>query len=438
MHKVSVLMQPTPRTPLQPPRYLTEEIAGIGGALKRRPEDFLVQETPLYDPAGEGEHLYLMVEKRSLSTFDAIGVLARHFGVRHEAIGYAGLKDKHAITRQVFSVHCPGKKPEDFPMLQHELMAVLWADMHTNKLRQGHLKGNRFSIKVREVEMTRALPAKRVLDRLTRSGVPNYFGEQRFGHMLNNHLVGEALIKGAYDRVLEILLGPDPAYPESQPSMRAAFLEGDYERAFHSCSRALHTERTILRMLVKGVEPKHAVRATGPRALGFFISSWQSAIFNRVLAERVASGTFDRLLEGDLAFHHQSRNTFEVTPEVLALEETRPRLASFEISPSGPMWGTRMRRASGAIDADEVRALEASGVTLEDLATFDAQAPHLIEGARRPLRVPITDTDVEGGTDEHGPYVRCMFDLPRGSFATTVMREVMKPVEPGAVADEEA
>jgi tRNA pseudouridine13 synthase len=97
-----------------------------------------------------------------------------------------------------------------------------------------------------------------------------------------------------------------------------------------------------------------------------------------------------------------------------------------------------MRRASGAIDADEVGALEASGVTLEDLATFDAQAPHLIEGARRPLRVPITDTDVEGGTDEHGPYVRCMFDLPRGSFATTVMREVMKPLEPGAVADEEA
>ena len=153
------------RSPLASAAYLTADVPGIGGVIKQRPEDFLVEEIPLYEPCGEGEHIYLMVEKRHMPTFEAMGVVANHFGVRHEAVGYAGLKDKHAVTRQVLSVHAPGKRPEDFPMIQHDRMAVLWADLHTNKLRQGHLKGNRFSIKVRSTDMSKALHAKRVLDR---------------------------------------------------------------------------------------------------------------------------------------------------------------------------------------------------------------------------------------------------------------------------------
>ncbi len=415
------------RSPLASAAYLTADVPGIGGVIKQRPEDFLVEEIPLYEPCGEGEHIYLMVEKRHMPTFEAMGVVANHFGVRHEAVGYAGLKDKHAVTRQVLSVHAPGKRPEDFPMIQHDRMAVLWADLHTNKLRQGHLKGNRFSIKVRSADMSKALHAKRVLDRLERAGVPNAFGEQRFGAMLNNHRVGRELIRGNFERVIDILLRPEPEHYGAHLEARELYARGDHAGAYAAFPRTLHTERTILRLLAKGVEPKHAVRAAGVRALSFYVSSWQSAIFNRVLERRITSGEFGSLLVGDLAMHVESRNTFEVTAEELAREETRARLASFEISPTGPMWGARMRRAAGDVDRVELEELERSGVTLAQVEEFDSKTRDMIEGARRPLRVRLTDADVEGGIDEHGHYVRCVFDLPRGAFATTVMREVIKP-----------
>lgn len=428
---------PAQRTPLPDLPFTTADIPGIGGSIKQRPEDFLVEEIPLYDPSGEGEHVYLMIEKRAMATFEAMGVVAHHFGVRHDAIGYAGLKDKHAITRQVLSVHVPGKKPEDFPMLQHDRMGVLWADLHTNKLRQGHLIGNRFSIKVRGTDMSRAIIAKRVLDRLAETGVPNAFGEQRFGAFLNNHDIGLALIRSDFQGAIDLLLSPLPEHSGAHLEARQMCERGDYAGAFAAFPRTLHTERTVLRLLAKGVEPKHALRATGIRALSFYVSSWQSSVFNEILASRVVAGSFADLLDGDLAFHHESRNTFGVTPEVLAAPDTAPRLATCEISPSGPMWGPRMRRAAGAVDRAELEAIERSGVSIELLDAFDRAARGMIEGARRPLRIAITDIDVEGGIDEHGHYVRCAFDLPRGAFATTVMREVIKPISSGQTPPEE-
>ncbi len=428
---------PVQRTPLPSLPFTTSDIPGIGGTLKQRPEDFLVEEIPLYDPCGEGEHIYLLIEKRSMATFEAMGVIAHHFGVRHDAIGYAGLKDKHAITRQVLSVHVPGKKPEDFPMLQHERMGVLWADLHTNKLRQGHLIGNRFSIKVRGTDMSRALVAKRTLDRLAHTGVPNAFGEQRFGAFLNNHDIGLALIRSDFQQAIDLLLMPLPEHTGAHLEARQMYERGDFAGAYAAFPRTLHTERTVLRLLSRGVEPKHAIRASGLRALSFYVSSWQSSVFNAILASRVADGTFSTLLAGDLAFHHESRNTFEVTDEVLAAPDTAPRLATFEISPSGPMWGPRMRRAAGPIDRLELDAIEQSGLSLDALIAFDRAARGMIEGSRRPHRIAISDIDVEGGIDEHGHYVRCTFDLPRGGFATTVMREVIKPTTPEQTPPEE-
>lgn len=418
------------RTPLPVIPFTTRDLPGTGGTLKQRPEDFLVEEIPLYEPCGEGEHIYLLVEKRSMATFEAMGVIAHHFNVRHDAIGYAGLKDKHAITRQVLSVHVPGKKPEDFPMLQHERMGVLWADLHTNKLRQGHLKGNRFSIRVRGADMSRALNAHRILERLRTTGVPNAFGEQRFGARANNHDIGRALILSQFQQALDILLMPMPEHTGAHLEARQMYARGDFAGAYAAFPRTLHTERTVLRLLAKGVEPKHALRAAGIRALAFYVSSWQSSVFNALLARRIEDGSFATLSIGDVAMHQDSRNTFDVTPDVLAAPDTAPRLASIEISPSGPMWGPRMRRASGPIDALELAELERSGVTFDALVEFDRVARDMIEGARRPLRVAIGDVDVEGGVDEHGHYVRCTFDLPRGSFATTVMREIIKPVTP--------
>ena len=127
-------------------------------------------------------------------------------GVTDDAVGYAGLKDKRAVTRQLVSIHVPGKKPTDFPEFQHAggRLKVLWSDLHTNKLRLGHLAGNRFVVWIRGTEPTRAVHAHRVLQRLEAVGVPNRAGEQRFGHLGNNHLVARHWIRGEYREALTV------------------------------------------------------------------------------------------------------------------------------------------------------------------------------------------------------------------------------------------
>ncbi|HZW10881.1 MAG TPA: tRNA pseudouridine(13) synthase TruD [Phycisphaerales bacterium] len=408
--------------------------AGIGGRLRERPEDFLVEEIPLYEPSGEGEHIYLFVEKRGMSTMEMVGLIARHFGVRRRDVGYAGLKDKRAITRQLVSVWAPKLRIEDVPMLSHDRVAILWADRHGNKLRPGHLKSNRFSIRVRGVAFHAAVHAQRVLARLAREGLPNRIGEQRFGYLANNHLVGRALVLGRWAEAVELLLGPDGAHPDAQPEGRRLFREGRHAEALAHFHESLRTEREMLRALASGATPQEAVRRMDRSVAAYYVTAFQSALFNAVLNRREADGTLGVLVEGDIAFMHASRATFVVGPAELSDPEMPGRLARFEVSPSGPMWGTSMRRAGGAVGSLELGVLEASGSTEADLLSFEREGG-AVEGARRPLRVPVIDPDVEGGADEHGGYVRCAFELPRGSFATSVMREIMGAG--GPIHDEE-
>ncbi len=421
---------PTTFDPHLTPRvYLSAEVPAVGGRLKERPEDFYVEELPAYEPCGEGEHLYLFVEKRMLSTLRVVRLLADHFDVAVRDVGYAGLKDRRAVTRQVFSVHLPGRDASEFPAVRHDGLTVLWADRHANKLRRGHLAGNGFSIRIRAVSMAGVLHARRVLDLLARVGAPNRIGEQRFGYARRNHLVGRALILGDAPRALDALLGPLEAPGDSQAAGREAYARGDFGAAIGGFFRESRTERRALGVLARGRKPHHAIAAIDEADRGFFVTAFQSAVFNAVLDERIDSGTLGALGEGDLAFRHDNGSLFAVTSQTLGDPDTAQRLARLEISPSGPMWGPSMLRASGATDAREVEALGASGVTLEQMAVFGSRCPGMVEGSRRPLRVPLHYPDVEGGVDEHGPYIRCAFELPRGAFATTVMQEIMKPAD---------
>ncbi|MEM8756390.1 MAG: tRNA pseudouridine(13) synthase TruD [Planctomycetota bacterium] len=350
----------------EPSNYLTHEITGIGGSIKNRDSDFIVEELPLYEPSGEGEHLYLFVEKRGMPAGDLVGVIASHFGVRRSAVGMAGKKDTAAVTRQLVSVHLPGVSEDGFGMLRDERVGILWVDRHGNKLRMGHLAGNRFNIRIRDVGMQDVLSAHRVLGRLQNEGVPNAFGPQRFGAKGTNARRGiEMLRRGK---------------PSGSPG----------------------TARQLLNAV-------------------------QSAVFNRVLDDRLKRVALGSLEEGDLAWVHGSGAVFEVGAEELAADGTGARLASLEISPSGPMWGAAMTRASAAVDAAETDALERVGVTAPELE--QPAFRKLLPGARRPLRVPVAEWDVEGGIDEHGSYVRVAFDLPPGAYATSVLREIMKPLE---------
>lgn len=413
-----------------PARYVTADLAGIDGFIKERAEDFLVDEQPLYQPTGEGEHVYLLVQKRGLSTLEMVDVIAGHFNVPRGAVGFAGMKDKRAITRQVVSVHVPGKKPESFPMLAHERIEILWTDLHANKLRPGHLMGNRFSIRVRGVEATAVLRAKRVIDALERCGVANRYGEQRFGMIERNHIVGARMIAGDFDAAVRALLGVSARFPEVNAEARAAFEAGRFGDAEALMPNAARAERHVLRQLAKGKSTSQAIGSLDERVRKFFVSAAQSAAFNAVLDARLLDGTWDRFIEGDIAMKLPTLAPFDVTGEELTVEgedSLAARLSRFEISPSGPMWGVSMRRAKGRVGEVEEAALATIGLDPGKIEAFARRAPGLIDGSRRPLRVRLIDPEVEGGLDEHGTYVRCAFGLARGGFATVVMREVIKP-----------
>ena len=199
--------------------YLTSDFAGVGGVIKQRNEDFFVQEIPLYEPSGEGEHVYCEIQKIGVTTFDAIHLLGRALNVSSREIGYAGMKDAHAITRQIFSIS--GTTPEAVMGLHLPGITVQWAARHINKLRLGHLSGNRFAIKIREVNPTDVVKIKPVLAVIEKRGMPNFFGEQRFGRRNNNDLLGAALVRGDNEAVLKYLLGSPDATMDDGRTMEA-------------------------------------------------------------------------------------------------------------------------------------------------------------------------------------------------------------------------
>jgi tRNA pseudouridine13 synthase len=408
--------------------YLTADTPGIGGSIKQRPEDFLVQELPLYEPSGRGEHLYLLVEKKNQTTMDILRILARAAGVPPRAIGYAGLKDKHAITRQHFSIHLPdtSRDADILAKLEDTPAKVLWGDRHGNKLRRGHHAGNRFDIRIRQVQMTDVLPARKMLNQLAAQGVPNYFGAQRFGFDAINDQLGRLLIQGQWQALVDLALGEhEQETSESLKQARMCYQAGDYDGALASIPPSLRHDRQMLTALKQGRDARSAVMALDHQHRDLLVSAWQSAIFNHVLSQRVAMGTFGQLVAGDLAWKHDSRAVFAVNEATAALENAPDgRAARMLVSPSGPMWGKQMTRPTGQVLAWELEALAQGGLSEADLSS---SALTDVPGERRPMRLLLSDPEIRAGGDEHGPYIQLSFGLERGGFATVVLDEIIKP-----------
>lgn len=416
---------PTERLPTAP---------GVGGRLRDHPEDFLVEELPLYDFAGEGEHRYLLVEKRGLATTQAMNLMARTFRIRPRDIGYAGLKDRHAVTRQWFSIHADVTGAIEATALDGPNLRAIDERRHTNKLKRGHLAGNRFEIRIRNAEGP-AADARATLEYLARVGAPNFFGDQRFGVRRNNHLVGRALLLGDHDEFLAELLGTRHAEGMAELEARRLYKAGDLEGALHAFPPGARTEMIAIKALIGGRKPRSIFGAFDKTTRFFWLSALQSAVFNRVLAARLNGPGIEALIEGDLAVRHNAKGagpTFEVDGATVADPETRARLDAFEISPTGPLWGPEMRRASGVVDQIERDALADLGLSVQAIEAFTSRhGKSLIPGERRSLRARVTDVGVEEGEDEHGRYIACRFALPAGSFATVVMDCIMQ----GGVTD---
>ncbi len=392
----------------------------VGGRIKERPEDFLVEELPLYEPSGGGEHLYLRVAKTDMAHHELVALLRAHFGVTDREIGVAGMKDRAAVTSQTVSIHLP-RRPE-LRSIQHDRIQVLWADWHTNKLRRGHLAGNRFSIRIRGVEPTRAPAMWRALRAFETEGVPDAFGAQRFGTRANGHVLGRLVLLERWAELLGELLGTEGTpFPESQRAARELAQAGDWEGALAAWSRREHAERAALRALAGGADARRAVRAMARDVVALWVSAWQAAVFNRVLGERAAEGALGLLREGDVAWKHANGAQFAVDAQALAgtgdgaLAE---RARRFEISPTGVLPGAEAVPSAGRTLERERAAIEAFGMEPGFFAAPNPWQP----GGRRPFRVRVANTEIEAGADQHGTFIRVAFDLPAGAYATMVLQ----------------
>jgi tRNA pseudouridine13 synthase len=393
-------------------RYLSVDLEGIGGAIKKRVEDFRVEELPLYPPMGEGEHTFFEIQKTGLSTFEALRIVTQALGVSQNSIGYAGLKDAQAITCQVFSVH--KVPPEAVMALDLADIRVMWAERHRNKLKIGHLRGNRFTIRVRGVDES-ALPASRaILDVLVRRGVPNYYGAQRFGRRGDSALLGRAVVRRDATGFIKMWIGGrHPSEGELVQQARSRFDAGQWQAAMSLFPNSMADERRALQALLQSQGDYRRAYAAVPKRLKIFmLSAYQAELFNYVLDARLQ--TLDQVWVGDVAVRHPARSVFRVEDE--AAEQ--PRAERFEISPTGPMYGYKMMQAEARQGDLEAAILAAEGLTLGD---FRVGQGIQAQGTRRALRFQIHEPEL---WYEDGLMLR--FWLPRGCYATTVVGEIMK------------
>lgn len=398
----------------------------ISGSIKQRHEDFLVEELPLYQPTGEGEHLYLCIQKRGLPHTELLRILRQHFRVNEHAIGFAGMKDKLAVTRQMVSIHLPDGDPDSMDITDKRVQ-VLWSERHHNKLRRGHLVGNRFSIRIRETDPLKAPIVLEKLRILEEKGVPNYYGYQRFGYRLNTHRLGLLVVMEDWDGLMAELLGSTGSpFPERQREARECYDRGSYMESLSMWSKNEQAERVALKVLADGGSTQDAVRRISKYTVNFWVSAFQSAAFNLVLDKRLMDDRMHLVEVGDIAMRQDSRRQFLVHESIHDDPKFQQEIRDFLVSPTGPMWGRHMLEPAGRTKEEELEALRSTGGDLERLE----QCPFNSRGTRRPLRIKISNIEVDSGVDEDGGYIRTAFDLPRGAYATVVLREFVEGIDP--------
>jgi len=399
--------------------FLTNEFKAIGGRIKARAEDFCVEEVPLYEASGEGTHVYFQIEKRELTTMDAAAAIARALGRARMDIGVAGQKDANAVARQWMSVE--HIKPEVVAALDIPKLKVLKVTLHKNKLKTGHLKANKFKVKLRETAVNPVEAAKiagQCLEILQVRGVPNYFGKQRFGSRADSQLLGEFIAKGRIDEFTDQFLGrPSDNELPVIAEARRLYDGAGYEEAIKLWPWSFADQRRALKALIEsGGNKRKAYNVVDKGLKKLLISAFQSEIFNQVLAARMPD--IDRILTGDMAYKHENGAMFAV----MDANAEQERCGRFEISPTGPLVGVAMRRLEAQAGEIENPIIERAGLSERDLEQID----NFARGGRRPLRFRPANCNVETGRDDLGQYVQFEFELDSGCYATTLLREVCK------------
>jgi len=335
---------------------------------KQTPADFVVTEIPLYNFTGSGEHLILKIRKKALTTWQMLEILSNHLGIRVRDIGYAGLKDKDAMTIQYISIH---KKYENaLKSFSHDKIKILETTYHNNKLRIGHLKGNKFFIRIKKVNPIDAKKIDSLLKWISENGTPNYFGYQRFGRDGKNFEIAREIVEGKR---------------KMRDRKRKNFLISAYQS--HLFNLWL-SKRIEISRLFEGLKPKELKN----------VFVWNDEIIKLIHKEP----HFFKLLPGDVASHYPHGKLFVVDN----LEADAKRICNREISPTGLLSGERCKHATGI-------AWEIEKEFIEEIPA---------QGSRR--YAWIWPEDIQGCYKQEVAHYELSFTLPKGSYATVILEMI--------------
>ena len=351
-------------------RFYSLGHSSIDFHFKQSPRDFVVEEIPLYEFSGEGEHLILFVRKKNLSTLELVSALAKYLGIKNKEIGYAGLKDKHAMTKQYISLH--KKYEESLDKFNHENIKILSKAYHNNKIRIGHLRGNRFYIKVKKVNPTSASKIDEALKSIDKNGMPNFFGYQRFGHDGDNHIDGEKIAKGEKK--------------ERNPKVKKFLISAYQSHLFNLwLSRRLEINTLISNFKSEELES---------------LLNMPKTELDKLKAQKHPF----KLISGDIMEHYPHGRLFDFDGS----EHDYTRFKERDISVTGLLCGKKVKVTSG--------------IAREIEKDFDDDIN--ADGARR--YAWVYPTDIEGRFNQVEAQYEFNFTLPKGSYATVLLEEIAK------------
>ncbi|QDV06786.1 tRNA pseudouridine synthase D [Planctomycetes bacterium Poly30] len=397
---------------------------------KARPEDFIVEELPLdvEEPDPSGTHVWFEMEKRGISTPDATRRLARALNRQPQEIAFAGRKDAVAVTRQRMSIE--HVSIDELLSLSLDGIQIRNPYRCRKKLRVGQLAGNRFHLRLTGVEEETRDRLADELASLQRTGVPNAYGDQRFGRGGGGMALGRALVKGTPMEYLQCLADECARGPQTEAAheLLRRIREGnpsELRRATELVRSLTDDLRAVARTLARRRPDDlgELVRAVPQRSRSFHLAILQAKMFNEVLERRVADETFATPLVGDIVRAANGRHSeLMELPAPITGPSDGPSEASGETIVTGPIWAADMKAATGVPGEIERAALEAEGLTPADLANPGGLRPR---GARRPLTAALGGALTEEWRDE---AVWIAFDLPVGSYATVVLDELARRV----------
>jgi tRNA pseudouridine13 synthase len=402
-------------------RWYASDAEGIGGKLKSTAEDFLVEEIPLPSPGGSGPYLICRLTKKNWEHQHAIKEIAKRLGISHRRIGWAGTKDRRAVTIQLISIY--KVPPEAVEKIQLGDLTLEVVRQQNAQLSLGELQGNRFDIMIRDAAGPDLAARVQGITHDMETGVPNYYGLQRFGGVRPvTHEVGERILAGDYEGAVVTYIGK--AFPLERENIRLVRTMFSTTRdpiaSLHEFPVSLAYERAMLQHLHNNSKDyAGALQELPPRLLSMFVSAFQSYLFNEALSRRIEMGySLDDPMAGDrLVFASGKEDVVSKKNQQTAAQHIRRGRCSIAIF----MPGKDPFSPSSESEQYMKGLMEERGISAENFRQASAFVKTKFEGALRPVALQTT---IEAGTRDTS--VRLQFTLPPGHYATTVAREYMK------------